>query len=395
VLRAGWIPFPLLLLALCVAGCGSARPLPQEMYVWQLAWTPAVRSALERTSPAMARVHVLALEIDPVGESREPALDVEALRQLVQPPVPVVRIDGRARDLVLAQPGIRALLQRWRNLQLPVQAIEIDFDCATGQLDAYARFLSELRAQLPPATQLVITALPAWMASPHLPELARRADEVVLQVHSVSDPVQGLFDAGRAREWIERYARITSTPFKVALPAYGSKVQWNERGHVVAVVSETRASPGIGLQSELAVDPQVLAAFVQRLARHPVPHLSGIVWFRMPTDADQRAWSVPTFLAVVRAQPLRHEVTARFEPHGDGGDIVIANTGTLDAPAPRSVRLDAECDAADAVSGYTLQRRAGSLRWERSSAGSMRAGATVHIGWANCGHGVAPLEINY
>jgi hypothetical protein len=233
------------------------------------------------------------------------------------------------------------------------------------------------------------------MASPHLPGLARRADEVVLQVHSVSNPSRGLFDAAQAREWIERYARISSTPFKVALPAYGSKVQWDVHGQVVAVVSETRASPGNGVRRELAVDPQALAAFMQRLARHPVPRLAGIVWFRMPTDADQRAWSVPTFLAVVRALPLQHEVSARFEPHGAGGDIVIANTGTLDAPAPRSVRLDADCDAADAVSGYTLQRRAGSLRWERSSAGSMRAGATVRIGWANCGHGVVPLEINY
>jgi hypothetical protein len=365
------------------------------MYVWQLAWTPAVRSALARTAPAMARVHVLALEIDPASEAREPTLDVEALRQLVQPIVAVVRIDGRARDLALTQERIHDLMQWWREQHIPMQAIEIDFDCATSQLDAYARFLSGLRAQLPAGTQLAITALPAWMASTRLPELARRADEVVLQVHAVSNPLDGLFDAARAREWIERYARISSTPFKVALPAYGSRVQWDEHGRVVAVVSETRASPGIGMQRELAVEPQVLAAFVHGLARHPVPHLSGIVWFRMPTDADQRAWSVPTFLAVVRAQPLRHAVSARFEPHGAGGDIVIANAGTLDAPAPRSVRLDADCEAADAVSGYTLQRRAGSLRWERSSAGSMRAGATVHIGWANCGHGVAPLEINY
>ncbi len=386
-----------LLAMLCSGGCSLSPtpPLTHEMYVWQLAWTPAVRNALEQTAPMMAGVHVLALEVDPRGEVREPSLDLDALRRTSQPLVAVVRIDGCVKDLPQAQEHIRNLLQRWRDRQLAMQALEIDFDCGTFQLDAYARFLAGLRPLLPAGTRLMITALPAWMASQRLPELARVADEVVLQVHSVSNPRHGLFDPDQAYAWIEQYARRATAPFKVALPTYGSKVQWDDNGRIASVVSETRASFDAGTNRELAADPETIAAFLRRLSRRPVKGLSGIVWFRMPTDADQRAWSVPTFLAVVRSEPLNRSVNAKLQPRGTGGDIVIANTGTLDAPVPRAIRLKAACREADAVSGYTLQRRDGSLQWVRAMPGMMRAGTAVSIGWANCDNMEAGLEVSY
>lgn len=168
------------------------------MYVWQLAWTPSVRSALERTAPSMARVHVLALEIDPRGQVRQPSLDVEALRHLGRPFIAVVRIDGRATDLPIAKDHIRDLLQRLQLQQLEPQAIEIDFDCSTSQLESYGQFLADVRALLPLETRLTITALPAWMASPRLSGLSEFADEVVLQVHSVRNPIHGLFNPDEA-----------------------------------------------------------------------------------------------------------------------------------------------------------------------------------------------------
>jgi hypothetical protein len=249
---------------------------------------------------------------------------------------------------------------------------------------------------LPSDTRLTITALPAWMSSPRLRNLANGVDEVVLQVHSVRNPVQGLFNADEAYEWIEAYARLSDKPFKVALPTYGSKVQWSSEGRIVSVESETRPRPGAGVNRELAADPEVIAEFLRKLSRRRVKGLSGIVWFRMPTDADRRAWSVPTFLAVVQSQPLQRSVSARFERRGlSGGDIVITNTGTLDAPAPKEIRLNAACRDADAVSGYILQRREGSTRWARATAGMMRAGASVNVGWANCSETEHGLEISY
>jgi len=387
-----------LLATLQLAACDRvpAPPLAREMYVWQLAWTPPVRAALEQTAPAMARVHVLALEIDPLGQVRQPSLDVATLRELARPIVAVVRIDGRAGDLQGANAPIRDVLQSWHLQQLPMQAIEIDFDCATSQLDSYARFLADLRAVLPPDVRLNITALPAWMSSPRLRGLANMADEVVLQVHSVRNPVHGLFNPDEAHEWIEAYARLSDKPFKVALPTYGSKVQWSSDGRVVAIESEARPRPGAGVARELVADPEVMAEFLRELSQRRVKGLAGIVWFRMPTEADRRAWSVPTFLAVVQSQPLQRSVSARFERRGaSGADVVITNSGTLDAPVPKEIRLNASCRDADAVSGYLLQRRDGSMRWVRATAGMMRAGATVNVGWANCGEMEHSLEISY
>lgn len=385
---------PILLALLAGSGCERAAvPLTHEMYVWQLVWTPAVSTALGQTAPSMARVHVLAMEIDPVGALRQPSLDEEALRALPQPVVAVVRIDGRVTDLPPALQHISTLLQDWQHRQLAMQALEIDFDCATSQLANYAVFLARLRPLLPPGVRLMITALPAWLDSPRLAELSRRVDQVVLQVHSVSNPIHGLFDAEQSYQWIEEYAALSPAPFLVALPTYGSQVRWDEDGHIVAVTSETSTNPGGGVSRELAVEPDVMAAFMRRLSQHPVKGLAGIAWFRMPTGVDERAWSVATFLAVVQSRPLLHSVSARLEPRGAGGDIVIENTGTLDAPAPQVIQLTGSCREADAVNGYALQRQGDTLQWVRTSARMMRAGARVSIGWANCDDSGARVEV--
>jgi len=386
----------LLLAMLVSAGCQrAASPLNHDMYVWQLAWTPAVSAALAATAPAMTRVHVLALEIDPVGGLRQPSLDAAALHALSQPLVAVVRIDGRVTDLPPAIDHIRAMLQEWQRLQLPMQALEIDFDCGTAQLDRYAGFLAEVRPLLPRDVKLMITALPAWMASQRLPELIGAADQVVLQVHSVMDPVQGLFDADQAYQWIEKFSAIATQPFLIALPTYGSEVRWDEDGRILAVTSETTARIGSGVNRELAVDPVTMSAFVRRLARHPVAKLAGIAWFRMPTAADERAWSVATFLAVVRSDPLQRSVVARLVANGSGGDIVIENTGLLDAPVPQSIQLRGTCREADAVNGFVLKRTGHTLQWTRTTDRMMRAGAVVSVGWANCEPVSTPLEVSY
>jgi hypothetical protein len=386
----------LLLAMLAGSGCErAAPPLAHEMYVWQLAWTPAVSAALEQTAPSMDRVHVLALEIDPVGGLRQPSLDEPALHALSQPLVAVVRIDGRVTDLPPALEHIRTLLQDWQRRQLPLQALEIDFDCGTSALGRYTSFLADLKPLLPDEVGLMITALPAWMASPLLPGLVRAADQVVLQVHSVSNPLQGLFDADQAYEWTRKFSAIADLPFLIALPTYGSQVRWDDDGHIVAVTSETSPSLGDGVNRELAVQPDTMAAFVHRLQQHPVQRLAGIAWFRMPTDADARAWSVATFLAVVHTDPLQHSVIARLVSNGAGGDIVIENTGALDAPVPLTVRLRGTCREADAVNGYVLRRMGGTLQWTRATDRMMRAGAVISIGWANCDEVRAPLEITY
>jgi hypothetical protein len=68
-------------------------------------------------------------------------------------------------------------------------------------------------------TDLTVTALPTWLASPQLASLLAVADASTLQVHAVLDPRLGLFDGERARDWMGQYAAQTRRPWHVALPA--------------------------------------------------------------------------------------------------------------------------------------------------------------------------------
>ena len=109
---------------------------------------------------------------------------------------------------------------------------------ATARLAAYARFLSNLRSRMGRAVPLSITALPAWLSSPEVDEVFAQADEIDLQVHAVQNPRMGLFNRERARAWIDELLHRTSKPFRVALPAYGSRVSWREDGNLLAIEGE-------------------------------------------------------------------------------------------------------------------------------------------------------------
>jgi hypothetical protein len=97
----------------------------------------------------------------------------------------------------------------------------------------------------------------------------------------------------------------------------------------------------------------------------------------------------------VRADPLRRSVVARLVANGSGGDIVIENTGLLDAPVPQSIQLRGTCREADAVNGFVLKRTGHTLQWTRTTDRMMRAGAVVSVGWANCEPVSTPLEVSY
>lgn len=368
------------------------------MYVWQLKWTPALRSALERTAVSMSRLHLLALEIAPDGRLREATVDFDLIRQLGRRVVPVIRIDGQASDLERGLGPALGVVQRWRGAGVAVDAVEIDFDCATARLDDYAAFLLKLRARLPAQVGVHITALPTWLASrAPLGRLVATADEVVLQLHAVRNPHGGLFAADDATNWLREFSKLATKPFKAALPTYGSKVVWAADGRVAVIESENAARLIGTATSELTSDPRQIAEFVRRIERQPPRGLTGFVWFRMPTAADRRAWSVETFLAVVEGRPLPRTVVAEFTTSATPGrgDIVLRNTGGFDSPLPRLIRIDARCKSADGVSGYLVQREHDAVRWLRASPAMLRAGSGINVGWASCEEGTHALNIEF
>lgn len=386
-----------------MAGCEQAAApssnnvLPNDAYVWQRRWTPAVTGALAEGADAVRSWRVLAAEMRADGVWFDAAPDLAALAASQRPVVLVLRLDGRVGDLPPDQIIARATatLTAWRDAGITLAGLEIDYDCATSRLPAYTRLLAALKSRLEPGVSLSITALPTWLDSPALPALLAVPDETVLQVHAVQSPSLGLFDAKRAHAWLNAYARHTSRPWRVALPTYGSRVAWDDSGQIAAVESERPALMPGGRSAELLVAPADMAAFVATLDRERPRGLAGIVWFRLPTQADTRAWSLPTWRAVLARQPLNTDVTVTAQAAGASGarNVLLANRGNSDAPLPFAIRLDGACRAADGINGYTLEYDRQGMYLRRAQDGLLRAGIERAIGWIRCDSATPSLHV--
>ena len=388
---------------LILTGCEPADTtqaggtLPNDAYVWQRRWTPAVTSALADGAESVRSWRVLAAEMRADGVWFDAAPDLAALAATQRPVVAVLRLDGRVGALRPDDIITRATatLAAWRDAGVTPAALEIDYDCATSQLPAYTVLLTDLKRRLAPGVALSITALPTWLNSPALAALLAVPDETVLQVHAVQDPALGLFNAKRARTWLDAYARQTSRPWRVALPTYGSRVAWDDNGCIATVESERPALMPGGRSAELLVAPADMAAFVAALDRDRPVGLTGIVWFRLPTSADTRAWSLPTWRAVLARQPLNADVAVAAQTAGPGGarNVLLANRGNSDAPLPFAIRIDAACRTADGINGYTLEYDRQGLYLRRAQDGLLRAGAERAIGWIRCESATPSLHV--
>jgi Protein of unknown function (DUF3142) len=117
-------------------------------------------------------------------------------------------------DVVLQ---IGADLARWRAAGNNVEGVQIDFDAATKGLAGYARFLRQLRAQLPRDTKLGVTGLLDWSSqgnSADLNALAGVVDEVVLQSYQARSTIAGY------EEYLASLDRL-DMPYKIGLVQNG------------------------------------------------------------------------------------------------------------------------------------------------------------------------------
>jgi hypothetical protein len=385
-----WVRQLLILLPfMCLAGSSTPRQLlPQDAYIWQRQWTPAVVSALQQSSDLVRAWRVLAAQSDERGHLRPTAVEWTALKNNGRPVILVVRIDGQLAqwDEEVLRDDLRAVLSRWRQNRVPVAGIEIDHDCGTARLSAYARFLGELRTQIEDVAPLSITALPAWLSAPDLDAVLAQVDEVVLQVHAVQSPRAGLFDLQLARQWVETFARRSATPFRVALPTYGSRVSWHQDGSLLAIESEAPLLAGGYAAVELMAPPQEESSLLRGLERDPPAHLLGIAWFRLPTDDDSRAWSLATWRAVIQGKPLRAYIEVLVHNSDTPGmsNLVLINRGNVDAALPHAVELPSVCTLADGINGYTLAHNGERLVLQHLHGGLLRSHHQQVIGWMRC-----------
>ncbi|AIF47346.1 hypothetical protein HY57_08715 [Dyella japonica A8] len=378
-----------LCLAAAVAACaGKPTPLANDAYVWQRQWTPSLARAVADDGGSVRAWRVLAAEMDARGQWRTFTPDGKVLAASGKPVVAVVRIEGQLQqwDEAALLANVQAVLTVWRQQPFAFAGVEIDHDCATSRLPAYAHFLQALRPSLASRERLSITALPTWLDSADLDKLIAQADESVLQVHAVQSPRAGLFNPDTARTWSAAYARHTHKPWRVALPAYGTRVSWDEQGRVASIESERPTLMGAEDSRELFAEPRTMQRFVAALEKDAPRGLTGIVWFRLPTGDDARAWSGASWRAVLGRQPLLASLTAVASGTDDPQryDVRLVNDGDADLPLPSLIRIDGACMAADGINGYALQRGASGLYLQRVRVGVLRAGRQQAAGWLRC-----------
>jgi hypothetical protein len=377
-----------------LSGAGaSRRALPQDAYVWQRKWTPALRVALKQSSDLVRAWRVLAAYSNDGGRLQPVAVDWKALKDSGRPVIAVVRIDGQLPqwDDNRLLTDLDGLLAQWRHAGAPIAGLEIDHDCAVAKLAMYAQFLALARSHLDPKLPLSITALPTWLPSPELEAVLAQVSEAVLQVHMVQKPQAGLFDPEQARRWTQAIARRTSKPFLVAVPAYGVRVSWRRDGRMLTVEGEDQLLAGGSWANEMIVSPEDVAKFLAELQVDRPAGLAGIIWFRLPVSGDIRAWSSETWRAVVLGKPLHRRIEAIAEKSDTPGmsDIVLINEGDTDATLPPRIDLPASCTNADGVNGYTLDRTESRLTIKREQDGLLPGHRRRLIGWMRC----APAEV--
>jgi hypothetical protein len=379
-----------------VLGLARSSGLPQRLasqdaYVWQRVWTPALLSAIRNASDVVAEWRVLTAETDAKGTLRPVAVNWNVLAASHRPVIAVIRIDGSLanwdEDALVAKIG--TLAAGWHELAVPPTGIEIDYDCATARLPFYAQFLTRLRSIPGIPRRLSITALPTWLSSAVMDRVIAAADEIVLQVHAVRAPRNGLFDPDLARIWIDALDARTTRPFRVALPDYGARIVRSGDGRILAIESEEPRLAGGDRTTELMAAPVEVAKLMGDLARTPRRHFAGIVWFRLPTAGDALTWSTETWRAVMRGGNLQTDivVVARTGTTPGMGDIVLVNRGGIDAELPRAIGLPQGCALADGVNGYALDISAGHIFLHRLQSALLHAHREQTIGWMRCAWG--------
>jgi hypothetical protein len=215
-----------LLLLLTLSACeptAAPKVFDQQLYIWQRQWQPAHAEALAQSRAQFSSLRILALQAQPQEGWTRARIDPAMLKADGRPVIAVVRLDGQLTQLDGDAIGkhIQQMLADWQAAGITVTGLELDHDCATARLPAYAELLTKLRQTLPAQLKLSITALPAWLASPQLEKLLASVDSSVLQVHAVSNPGHGLFNPQAAEQWARAYGQRSSKAFYLALPAYG------------------------------------------------------------------------------------------------------------------------------------------------------------------------------
>jgi hypothetical protein len=378
-------------------------PLPQRAYIWQRAWTPGLLGALTEGARDFTALDVLSAEIAWKGATpnlHRIAVNWPALHASERPIGLVVRIgrnatawDGHAAATRMVVDVCGEVMAEARRQGIEPAELQLDFDAATGRLDAYRSLLQTIRREVRPP-KLVITTLPDWLRSPAFATLVAETDSYVLQVHSLEKPRTieddfALCDPVKAMGWIGQAAQL-GRRFRIALPSYGYRLVFDASGKFAALEAEgpSQEWPAGFQRRAVGADTAEIAHCVQLLLASPPRGCEGLAWFRFPTAGDELAWSWPTLRSVMQGRIPLARLVLQATPGATGAhDLILANSGD-DAAEPGAFRVrwhEARLLASDALGGWQFERTGPDTLVVRSpqhgSNGSLRPGDALQIGW--------------
>lgn len=393
-----------LLVAFCITHPTkrSRGSLPNQAYVWQRAWTPAVQSAVQLEGAHFTELVYLAAEVSfkPHMQVARVSADFKSMASSPQSVGVALRIgpyygkfeahDAVAKELSeLAQ----SVVDEAKAGGLRVGELQVDFDCPEAKLDGYRTWITAIKRRIAP-TPVVITVLPSWLKRKEFRALAAEAGGYVLQVHSLEKPSRidapmTLCDPAAARRAVERAGRI-GIPFRVALPTYGYRVAFDPRGKFIGLGAEAASDIQQNqIQTlELCSDPIAMAGLVRTWTTDRPSSLMGVIWYRLPSTDDTLNWRWDTLQKVIDGRdPVGKVVATVRETEGCLFDVELANCGDADTRMPNRVVLrwrDADLIAVDSLGGFDHQARANEVIFEapENVAGHRLApGDHLPVGW--------------
>jgi hypothetical protein len=400
VIRFGWFVWVLAMLGANVRMFAES-PLPQQVYVWQRAWTPPVLGAVAEHATNFSEVAVLVAEVswkNKIPQVARVAVDFPLLAKTHCRVGLVLRVGPFNGGLSTNKLAVNflaglatSLVAEARANQVEPAELQVDFDCAESKLDDYRVWLSAVQSRLAPLP-VTLTALPSWLDSAAFAKLASAATNYILQVHSLTKPTQidapfSLCDPVVAKHAVTKAGEI-GVPFRVALPTYTYIVAFNAAGKFMGISAEQERTWPDGAQlREMSADPLVMSSFMQTWSTNHPAAMRGIIWYRLPVADDNLNWRWPTLGAIIAARVPQEKFQAaarRVEP--GLVEISLENPGELDISSRLAVEVRwsaARLIAGDGLRGFELaEQNVSAARFQnQSSQFRLSAGEKIVIGW--------------
>lgn len=383
-----------------------SKPLDLGIYYWHSPFTVTPEQEASLVAMGVSTIYVRAGEfVRADGAYRVaarqrwsdsiPALDVVLVLRIADSVSRGFGDDDDVRRSAMAE-GAQTALREAREAGVRVAGLQIDADCPTRLLHAYATRLRELRADLggsDKAFSFSATALPTWLGSSKVRAVAEAVDFLVPQFYEgrpyrTLAELKPIGDLDAFPRGLRATERLGSN-VRVAIPAYGHALLFDEHGAAVASyqgvgVGDALRHPSLTLKSaygmgndgrpskrsawsgeELAVlsapkgrGPAYTVAYLLPTPLQTRLHLEalrsarprnceGVILYRFPEPGETTTLPLETLRAALSDEPLAPRVEGLIERNADGAArVTIENAGNAATFAsPDAVRLLVELDA--------------------------------------------------